>query len=630
MSDDGDLKLPSKSIVKEAFLRILLVVIVLTALLILPQRTMFTSAQTGYEQYLLTASPTYIQEGLDTTITVDISQGVANYSYASSLEVITPPSPASTYYKDLTVETSALGTGSNYTSFWSDFVGANTNRVGTYYLYLYDESGNDIAYSYFTVGLTDKLEYLRSENVNIHGSGYNANETVLVDLRLGNSSISGFPRNITANTEGVVIDSWTIPANVSLGVYTVSLFNATTTVKPISDVQSFKVGANCEVQTKNLANQPVANVTVEVYNTTTSSLFDYQETNETGWTRFILVPGNYIFKAFWRNVEVGVINQTVTENILLPITINLSNIELTVRDESFAALPFIDLRLKYNYTDRSNKTFSETESFSTKLTGYVQVQNVFANIDYIIEARRDGLLFNTTFIRNLSGGWNNITIIAPTYTMFVTVLDSKDAPAVGLKVAAYEWSSGISGEPLQLVQTDSDGNVTFSFTVGKYILRLYYGTTFLNEVTVNLQNQTSLTIQCNVYNIDLNVFVVDFLGQPIPNVSVELQRKYDSDYQTTQTKTTGPNGVTSFDNIIGGDSRITVSLAGRTSKTQYLYLVGPTKDVAFKLDGYVMVAGYFLETIHFVTIIVLLILIVALILASTYKRLLRLLHKLRK
>ena len=392
-------------------------------------------------------------------------------------------------------------------------------------MYLYDESGNQIAASGFTVGLTDKLDYLRSENVNIHGSGYKANEKVLVDLRLGNVSISGFPRPVNASAEGVVTDSWTIPSNASLGVYTVSLFNATTTVKPISDVQSFRVGVNCEVQTKNLANEPVANVTVEVYNATTSSFIDYQETNETGWTRFILTPGNYTFKAFWRNVEVGVINQTVTENILLPITINLSNIGITVIDESFAALPFIDLVLKYNYTDRYNSTFSETQSFTTNLKGYVQVLNVFTNIDYVIEARRDGLLFNTTFVRNLSGGWNNITIIAPTYTMFVTVLDSKNAAAKGLTVKAYDWSSGIGGEPLQLVQTDSDGNVTFSFTVGKYILRLYYGTTFLNEVTVNLQNQTSLTIQCNVYNVDLNVFVVDFLGQPIPNVSVELQRK---------------------------------------------------------------------------------------------------------
>ena len=628
MSDGGDLKLPSKSIVKEAFHRILLVVIMLTALLILPQRTMVTSAQTGSEQYLLTASPKYMPEGLSTNIAVNIREGEPNHSYSLSLEVAPPI--GTSYYTIVIVKTINLGTGINYTKFWSDFAGANTTLAGAYKMYLYDEGGNTVAYSGFTVGLTDKLDYLRSENVNIHGSGYKANEKVLVDLTLGNASISGFPRPVYASAEGVVIDSWTIPANVSPGVYTVSLFNATTTVKPISDVQSFKVGAKCEVQTKNLAGESVANVTVEVYNATTSSLFDYQETNKTGWTRSILSPGNYIFKAFWRNVEVGVINQTVTENILLPITINLSNIGITVRDESFAALPFIDLRLKYNYTDRSNKTFSETESFNAKLAGYVQVQNVFANIGYIIEARRDGLLFNTTFIRNLSGSWNNITIIAPTYTMFVTVLDSKDAHAVGLKVAAYEWSSGISGEPLQLVQTDSDGNVTFSFTVGKYILRLYYGTTFLNEATVNLQNQTSLTIQCNVYNADLNVFVVDFLGQPIPNVSVELQRKNDSDYQTTQTKTTGPNGVASFDNIIGGDSRITVSLAGRTSKTQYLYLVGPTKDVVFKLDGYVMVAGYFLETIHFVTIIVLLILIVALILASTYKRLLRLLQKLRK
>jgi hypothetical protein len=386
---------------------------------------------------------------------------------------------------------------------------------------------NQIAASGFIVGLTDKLKYLRSENVNIHGSGYKANEKVLVDLRLGNASVSGFPRPVNASAEGAVTDSWKIPSNSSLGVYSVSLFNATTTVKPISDIQSFWVGVNCEVQTRNLANQPVANVAVEVYNATESSVLEIQVTNETGWARFILTPSNYTFWACWRDVEVGVVNQTVVENILLHIRINLSNIEIIVRDESFAALHFVELSLKYNYTDWYNSTFQETESFNTKLAGSVQVKNVFANIDYIIEARRDGLLFNTTFIRNLPEGWNNITMIAPTYTVFVTVLDSKNVAATGLAVKAYGWSSGISGGPLQLAQTNSDGNFTISFTVGKYILRLYYGTTFLNEVTVNLQNQTSLTIQCNVYNVDLNVFVVDFLGQPIPNVSVELQRKYD-------------------------------------------------------------------------------------------------------
>jgi 5-hydroxyisourate hydrolase-like protein (transthyretin family) len=478
--------------------------------------------------------------------------------------------------------------------------------------------------------LTDKVDYLRSEKVNIRGSGYKANEKVLIDLTLGNVSISGFPRPVNANAEGIVTDSWTIPSNASLKVYTVSLFNATTTVKPIPEIQPFWVGANCEVQTKNLANQPVANVTVEIYNATTSSLFDYQETNKTGWTRFILTSGNYTFKAFWRNVEVGVINQTVTENILLSITISLSNIGVTVVDETGAPLPFIDLVLKYNYTNRYSSIFSQTQQLTTNVKGYVQVLNVFTNRDYVIEARRDGILFNTTLIRNLSGSWNNITIIASTYNVFVTVLDSKNAAAKGLTVKAYDWSSGIGGGPLQIAQTNSDGNVTFSFTVGKYRLRLYYGTTFLNEVTVNLKNQTSLTILCNIYNVDLNVLVVDLLGQPIPNVSVDLQRKNDSVYKATYTNPTRSNGVASFNSIIGGDSRINVSLAGRTSKTQYLYLVGPTKDVVFKFDGYVTVAGYALETSQFVTIVILLIIAVALIAASTYRKLPSLLRRRKK
>ena len=105
------MKLSRKSIVKEAFLRILLVVIVLTALLILPQRTMVTSAQTGSEQYLLTASPTYIQEGLNTNITVNILQGAPNLAYYSTL-VVTNPNGIS-LGSNVIVKTSGLGSGGN-------------------------------------------------------------------------------------------------------------------------------------------------------------------------------------------------------------------------------------------------------------------------------------------------------------------------------------------------------------------------------------------------------------------------------------------------------------------------------------------------------------------------------------
>ena len=96
-----------------------------------------------------------------------------------------------------------------------------------------------------------------------------------------------------------------------------------------------------------------------------------------------------------------------------------------------------------------------------------------------------------------------------------------------------------------------------------------------------------------------------------------------------QTQTTGSNGVASFIGIIGGDSRIYVSVAGRPGEAQYLYLVD-SKQILFKFDGYVAVFGYALETSQFVTLVILLILIIAFIVASTYKRLRALLQRRRQ
>jgi len=389
----------------------------------------------------------------------------------------------------------------------------------------------------------------------------------------------------------------------------------------------------CEIQTTNLANQTVAGVSVEVWNATSGLYLNlWNETDETGRVQFMLEAGNYTFKAFWKNVEVGAVNQNVTETVALQLNCSrLSNLKLAVTNETGTPIPGIDLNLKYNYTTRDTETMSETGSFTTNINGTVTLQNVFTNISYLIEARRYGFLFNTTLTSPLPAqDWNNITIIAPTYTMFVQVLDSKDDYVEGLEVAAYEWSSGIS-KSLQSKRTDSNGNVTLSLTFGRYRLRLYKDTEFLNEVTVDLiQNQSSFVVHSDVYNVDLRVFVFDYFGQPIPNVLVEFQRKVDSDYKKVQNKTTASNGIASFEDIIGGDSRVYVSVAGRPGETQYLYLVGPTKDVVFKMGGYVSIVGYALETSQFVTIVTLLILIVAFIIASTYKRLSSLIHRRRK
>jgi 5-hydroxyisourate hydrolase-like protein (transthyretin family) len=618
-----------KSNMKEVLSRLLLVTMVLTSLLILPLNMPPSSAAPDIG-YSVSASPNRIQEGLDTNITLSLNGATANTTYNFKINV-TAPSGIS-FSKSATVETGATGSGSNIQRFWQDFANANTNYVGLYKIAV----NGTLATANFTVGLTDKLKYLRSETASIRGSGYMPNESVTVDMKFGNASVLN--KTLNASQNGLVTYLWTIPENATSGVYTLTLTNATApgTIKTPADTEEFTVDNICQIQTRNLAYQTVTGVTVEVYNAT-SGLYTnlWNKTDETGQVKFVLEAGNYTFKAFWAHgenvVEVGTRNWTLTENTELQLIMRLSALKITVTEEKGAPIPFTDLNLQYNYTTRDNKLLSDSGSFTTSINGTVQLQDAFTNISYLITARRYGFVFNTTFIKSLPAqAWNNITIVVPTYTMVVHVLDAKNSNAVGLRVLAYEWSSGIS-EPVQSNLTDSSGNVTLSLTFGRYRLRLSKDTTLVNEVTVDLiQNLSSFVVHSDVYNVDLRVFVFDYFGQPIPRVLVELQRKIDSNYQVTENQTTGADGIARFNGIIGGDSCVYVSVLGSSGETQYVYLAGSTTDVVFKMDRYVAVFGYPLETSQLVTIMLLIILIAVFIIASTYKKLPILLHRREK
>jgi 5-hydroxyisourate hydrolase-like protein (transthyretin family) len=591
----------------------LVVAIALSIIWSLPQGILPISAAATYS---LSVSPTRIQEGLDTNITLSLSGGGINQTYTFQVNVTT--SARVSFLKNFHVITNAAGVGSNTTNFWKDFSSpANTNRTGTYTVSVNQTLATP---SSFTVGLTDKTIYLRSETVNIRASGYTANESVVTDLKYGSTSVSTFPRAFNATAEGIVSLSWVIPADGALGTYAVSVANATPTgtMKTPTDIQTFTVEGACEIQAVNLDGQALANVTVEIYNGTSGAFLNLaQDTNSTGWIAFVLGAGNYTFKAFWRNVEVGSITRNITENVSFALEVNLSNLKLTVQNDAGTPLPWVDLYVSYNYTTRVPETIPETSVFTTDLDGKVILQNVFTNINYRVSARRYGLVLTTTTIQSLPvQAWNNITVVPPTYTMLVKVLGSTGNPAAGLQASAYEWSSG-TNEALESKPTDSQGNASFALTAGRYRLRFFKDSVFLNEVTVDLtQDQLSLVVKIDIYNIDLHVVVVDYFGQPMPNVSVEFQRKVDSSYQVVATQITGADGTASFDGVVGGDSLLQASLAGKIIMSQSLYLDEPSRQVMFKLGTYVSILGFVIDAGVFVTIVLVLIMVIAFILLS--------------
>jgi len=562
--------------------------------------------------YYVNVEPARIQEGLNTTITVGVNEAEANTTLTFTINA-TDPQPAF-YTATLNVSTNATGSGSNSTSYYGDFsVGANTNYVGTYTIAVLGVN-ETLATANFTVGLTDRLAYGRTKNevvsVPIRGAGYAANETVIVNVTFAGESVGDYPKNITADEDGVVHDSWKIPSNASLGIYTVTLTNATgMQVKPIHDVQNFTVSevtVHCQTQNK-YDKKPLAGVSVIAYlgeTYVTSGV-----TNETGWIDFQVSYGNYTFKAFWKNVEVGSLIYDVIENATLTLECELAHVTITIKDEADPPqpLPFI------NVTLISSKT--GVLQFETNSTGTIRT-NMFTNVNYTIEARRYGHLFNTTQIVNLTvTQWINIT--CPTLTMFVNVLDSKGIPLQDVEVAVYEWSSGVV-EPVQSETTDDLGSAVFHVMFGRYKIWVYNEdhTIILNKTVVDLTEDQLFLIHCKIFNVDLSVIVKDYFGNPISNALVEVERENAG----TFSQETGSKGIASFYNITGGDCQISVSIMGKVSETRTLYL-DDAKVIVFKLEKFAVVAGYPLEVTQLIACISLGTMVAVFALALIYRRL---------
>jgi len=432
-------------------------------------------------------------------------------------------------------------------------------------------------------------------------------------------------KNGTA-VETAVNDTFIMPPSTE-GDHNVTVYDVTGDTE--SSPQTFTVYKfYCQIQTVNLANETLANILVEVYNATTDNRLNSKLTNATGWTIFPLDPGNYSFKAFWKDVEIGVLyDQVIAANETLTLECQLANVEIAVKDEADAPLSLINVTLSYNYTTRDNATFPETISFETNNIGTITSYNMFTRINYTIETRRYGFVFNTTFIKELPvQPWYNITITCPTYIMSVKVLDSKRAPLSNVQVSLMEWSSWTSGDS---GTTDNQGNVNLSATFGRYKVKVYnYSAVLGHEVVLNetmidlIRDGLSIIIHCKIFNIDLSVKALDYFGQPVPNAMVEIERKVGQKWLKVDSSLTGLNGLASLNSIVGGDYQISIYLEGKLAGIKQLYL-DESKQILFKIDNYAVIGGYPVETIQLITYASIVLLVVVFSLALTYRRLLR-------
>ena len=587
-----------------------------------------------YTEYCIKAVvpllPFQLQEGQETDIWVNVTGGVANTIYVANITVKDPANTTSWATVSLT-NTTTTGYGDGKRRYPTDFsAGAHTNYTGTYHI-AFNET---LAIRNFTVGLTDRAEYVRrylekgietNGKVSIRASGYHENETVTVNITYHENKtapgkpVKGYPKSVNASAGGVVTDSWRIPDNASLGIYMVALTNATS-VKPKVDIQNFtviEITVYCQPQNRYDPHpSPLPDVSIGVYDK--EGYVGSGISNRTGWVNFLLDRGNYTFRAFWKRVPVGSLNGSTTGTttgyflqMKFYIKCELVHIKMVVSDESVPPrrLPFI------NVTLISNRT---TDSFETNYTGTVST-NTFTNITYRIEARRYGHLFFNQSIGNLTSTPPQINITCPTYTLFIHASDSKERPIRNATVEVIEWSSGrIAG----LGKTSEWGSVRLDCTFGRYKVRVYNAgqTIILNETVVEMtRNQFYLMLHCRTVNLDLSVKVVDYFGQPIPNAVVKIEREN----LEVLNLTTGPDGIASKNKLLGGDyrapARISLYVAGRLQGVKSLYL-DESREIIFQVGDYVMVGGYPVESNQLVTAISLTILVVFCALTLIYRR----------
>jgi hypothetical protein len=580
------------------------------------------SVKTAYNIKAITPPPPkQLQQGQSTEIWVNVTGGEKNTYYWANITVIDPSNIV--FYNETIQLTNTTDTGDGWGSsiYPRDFgTNAHTNLTGVYKIAF----NNTLATGNFTVGLTNATQYHRFQVVYIRATNYTIpSESAWINITLGEDVV--FSQNVSA-VSGTVNASWKISAIDTYGTYTVTITNSTPlhTVKPVPDTQNFtvaKVEFVCQIQIRNLDNEVVSGVTVDAYPTVVAIKPITRVSDKDGLTKFSLAAGNFSFKASLNDVEIGDIPVlSLSENTTEILTCELAHIRTRVKDVDETPLPFINVTFRYNYTTAENKTISAKNSLETNSTGIVVFPNTFTNVSYIIEARRYDHLFNTTTIGNLTASlWVNM--ICPTHSLFIHVLGSNEH-LQNVNVTVYEWSS----ERVILSEaTNETGNVASELTFGRYrTVVSNYSAAFkqvvvLNETVLDLVEDQFLVIHCRIFGVALSAKVVDYFGQAIPNALVEIERKSEQGWVKIEpSPKTDSEGVVSLPDI-GGDYLISVYATGNLDETRTMSLT-TSQQIVFKLDKYMLVGGYLIETSQFITYISLTLLVVALCLALAYKK----------
>jgi hypothetical protein len=522
-----------------------------------------------------------LQEGDSVPISVNITGEVSGETDVANITVQDPTNAS--YVTMLSVGTNALGSGIATANYPSDFSGASTSFVGNYTVSL----NATISYASFVVGLTNATDYHRNQTVNVKAV-YQPNENVTITIAGDGITNSA---NL-AGPSGLINYNWTVPMNASVGNYTVSVSSVSgPTSKSVPDVQNFTVpGFPVNVTAENLAEQTVPRVTVVAFENGTVA--DNETTDTTGLATLNLEVGNYTCDASSQSENVGEQVIEVNGTVALDIVCNLTDLKVQVASGN-TSIPDAGIFLT-----------PLNETFTTDLNGTAIIPSLLPDLAYGLNITRYGTSFNVTSLSQLlinktAVAYYNVTVSCPTFALRVNATKSDGQPFNDTLVRVQE----MSGEPLYEEYTDENGIATFSPPLGIYSVMVYDKSgIMLNETTVDLFQNESTMVQCDLYGLTVHVKVVDYFGQGIGNVNVKLQREGEPTLSAPPTKA---DGIATFNNVIGGNLEVVLYLG---DSTQPIVTEGVTVEnsttIQVTLSKYIVVGGLLVETTEFATILV--------------------------
>jgi hypothetical protein len=541
-----------------------------------------------------------LQENDSIPISINITGGESGKTYVANITVQAPTNVS--YVNVLNVGTSTLGNGTATANYPSDFsAGANTSFVGNYAVLFNTTMGNQT----FSVGLTNSTEYHRTQTVNIKAA-YEPNENVTLTIA-GNNIYNSV--NLT-DPSGLINYNWIVPANTSIGNYTVSVSSLSgRTVKNPPDTQNFTVpGFAVNVTAKNLAEESVPNAIITALENGT--VVDNETTSATGLATLKLEVGNFTCEAYAQSENVGELKIEVNDNASLNLVCNLTDLNVQVA--------YVVNGTEIGIPDAGISVNPGGYSLTTYINGTAVIRSLLPDLQYALNVTRYGTLFNETSISQLlvnktAVAWYNVTVNLPTFTLQVNATTSSGRPFNNTLVRVQE----MSGEPLYEQYTDANGSAVFSPPLGTYSVSVYDTSgILLNETTVDLFQNQSTMMQCNLYDLTLSVKVVDYFGQGIQNVNVKLQRQGEL---TLSAPPTQGDGTATFNNVIGGTLEVTLYLGDSTEPiaTQGIILQNST-TIQITIGKYIVLGGLLVETTEFATIIVIVLAIAFLLALEVY------------